>query len=112
MDPQFLYLEDDHDQNLDIKALLDVHGNTVSGGDVLSILHEFYMDLYSNHDLKLCSEIEDFLAELTLPQADKKIDGGKICEHEVLNAISKLKTGKCPGTDGLTKNLLHHWLYA
>ncbi len=102
MDPHFLHLEDDHDQNLDIKALLNVHGDTVSGDDVLMVLHDFHMDLYSNHDVNLVSDIEDFLAKLSLPQAEKDIDRGEISEQEILNAIAKLKTGKSPGTDGLT----------
>ena len=102
MDLHFLHLEDDHDQNLDIKALLDVHGDTVSGDDVLTVLHDFYTDLYSNHNVNLVSNIEDFLAKLSLPQAEKDIDGGEISKQEILNAIAKLKTGKSPGTDGLT----------
>ena len=102
MDLHFLHLEHDYNQNLDIKALLDVHGDTVSGDDVLTVLHDFYTDLYSNHNVNLVSNIEDFLAKLSLPQAEKDIDGGEISKQEILNAIAKLKTGKGLGTDGLT----------
>ncbi len=69
---------------------------------VLEALHNFYQDLYGVNDTCSESQIKAFLENLNVPHIDTSVDGSWITAEEVANAISKLKTSKAPGSDGIT----------
>ncbi len=102
----FLHFEDLSCQQAAITKILDVSEHIVEGDSVLEVLHDFYAELYKCCDTVNSKEIEDFLVELVnLPKitdATAMSLIGNITEQEVFNAISKLKIGKAPRTDGLT----------
>ena len=102
MYPKFLHLEDEICQGLDIGQLHNVTGEIVQGDDILEVIRNFYMDLYGNKDHVSTRDIQAFLDKLDIPKLKSTVEDTEVIEQEVLNAIGKLKTGKSPGTDGLT----------
>ena len=90
--------------DLTIKTIQDAKGEIVKGDRVLTVLKNFYQDLYSERNVCDKHEMSAFLADIpNIPKiAPEEIDGGEIKEEEVLAAIDKLNIGKAPGSDGLT----------
>ncbi len=102
MCPEFLHLEDELSQRLDIGQLYNVAGEIAQGNDVLGVMRDFYVNLYSNKDHVSTKDIQIFLDKLDIPKLKSLVEDTEVTEQEVLNAIGKLKIGKTPGTDGLT----------
>ena len=102
MHPDFLYLEDEVHQSIDITMIQDSLGNEVEGEDVLEVLQDFYTELYKEQNIHSPEDIESFLNALDLPKITVETTVGLIMEDEVHAAIMKLKPGKALGSDGLT----------
>ncbi len=86
-------------------------GNDVHGPDVLTVLYDFYKDLYSAIDQVTEEEIQDFLTNLNLLMIDKPVQlMGVITEQEVASAINQLNNGKSPGLDGLTAEFYKYFV--
>ena len=100
--PEFLHLEDLRTSPIDIKQIRNHKGDIVMDENILEALHNFYQDLYGVNDTCSESQIKAFLENLNVPHIDTSVDGSWITAEEVANAISKLKTSKAPGSDGIT----------
>ena len=68
-----------------------VTGEIVQGDDVLKVIRNFYMDLYSNKDQMSTNDIQAFLDKLDIPKLKSTVEDMEVTEQEVLNAIGKLK---------------------
>ena len=88
--------------SIDILSILNDRGEIVNDDEVLDALQDFYADLYQPQDLHTESEIQNFLSDLDIPTLSLQITIGQITRDEVISAISQLKSGKAPGSDGLT----------
>ncbi len=79
--PEFLHLEDLKLDCREIKALQSKDGTISEIPDgILSVMHEFYSELYQ---AKLTTEIQEFkhfLQGLNLPKLQDTTDQGPICE--------------------------------
>ena len=102
MHPQYLHLEDEAYASPDIYSIWNKNKQLVEGEEVLAVLRDFYMELYQDKDKKSPSEMDAFLNNLDLPTLTTPLTEGEITAAEVSSAISKLKPGKAPGSDGLT----------
>ncbi len=110
---KFLHLEDICSENK-LHTLLDKEGNERSDVDsVLSILKDFYTDLYAAQVGERSQvDIQKFLNEIpSILKITSSIDilVSPITENEVEAAIKKLRTGKSPGCDGLTADFYKHF---
>ncbi len=111
MSPDFLHLEDEKSSLFFEKFL--IAGEVVKDDE--KILHElssFYSDLYRTQSIKSCQQIQDFLKGIgSIPHIKQDTSGlvGPITEKEVLTAISCLRPGKPPGSDGLTSEFYKHF---
>ncbi len=99
--PEFLHLEDLRTGPIDIKQIRNHEGDIVMDDQALEALHNFYQDLYGVKDSCSKSQMKTFLDNLDVPQIETSVDGSWITVEEVVNAISKLKTGKALGSDGI-----------
>ncbi len=112
MCPGFLHLEDI--QPIPGLESLIVDGVSTMNLDViLSEMHSFYSDLYSNWDCVSDTEIKEFLN--SIPSLPKVLEGtddliSVISSDEVEAAIKQLWTGKAPGSNGLTADFYKHFL--
>ncbi len=92
-----------------VESIQNSKGDIVTGDSVLEVLCDFYQELYSKNDHHCEDEILNFLNGI--PEIPKLMSseinnmGKPITEDKVLKAIFKLKTGKAPGTDGITAAL-------
>ncbi len=102
MHPQYLHLEDETHASPDIYSIWNKSKQLVEGEEVLDVLRDFYIELYQEKDRKSPDEIDTFLSRLDLPTLMTSLIEGEITAAEVSSAISKLKPGKAPGSDGLT----------
>ena len=90
-----------------IRKLFDKGGKLISSPKlILSELHDFYTELYSNCDPSNHNSASDaFLDHCRLPTLNE--DAQQICEGvltkaECFKALQTFKNGKSPGNDGLT----------
>ena len=93
--------------NSSIGKLFDKGGKLLSSPKLmLSELHDFYTELYSNRDPSNPNNASDaFLDHCRLPTLNE--DAQQICEEvltkaECFKALQKLENGKSPVNDGLT----------
>ena len=106
MSSTFLNLEKaKHLNNSALESVVDNQGHHTSMEDVLSVIHDFYNNLYSNCDSKSDQDISEFLNRIpSLPHISQDVSGlmALISEDEILSAIKALRIGKAPGCDSLT----------
>lgn len=84
---------------------------TTDPKEILSILNDFYSNLYADKQLVLDL---DYLGTVQFPQVedkDKTMLDTPIAFLEVENAMNQLKLAKCPGTDGLTPEFYRKFWY-
>ncbi len=110
MHPQYMHLEDETHASPDIYSIWNKSKQLVEGEEVLEVLRDFYMELYQEKDRKSPDEIDTFLSRLDLPTLMTSLIEGEITAAEVSSAISKLKPGKAPGSDGLTTAFYQNFL--
>ncbi len=109
--PKYSHLEDIWHKSLGIDTIKDSMGNEVHGPDVLTVLHDFYKELYLAIDQVTEEEIQDFLTNLNLLKIDKPVQlMGVITEQQVASAINWLNNGKSPGLDELTAEFYKHFV--
>ena len=90
-----------------IRKLFDKGGKLISSPKlILSELHDFYTELYSNCDPSNHNSASDaFLDHCRLPTLNedaKQICEGVLTKAECFKALQTFKNGKSPGNDGLT----------
>ena len=103
----FLNLESRRMSNSCIRKLFDKGGKLISSPKlILSELHDFYTELYSNCDPSNHNSASDaFLDHCRLPTLNedaKQICEGVLTKAECFKALQTFKNGKSPGNDGLT----------
>ena len=102
MCPEFLHLEDELSQGLDIGQLYNAAGKIVQGDDVLEVMRDFYMNLYSNKDHVSTKDIQNFLNKLDIPKLKSSVEDTEVTEQERVLALMALQLPS-------TKSLLHLW---
>ncbi len=110
---KFLHLEDIHLENK-LHVLLNAEGEEKSDvGSVLSILRDFYSDLYAMDSYgKTKNEIKTFLDKIpSIPRVLGSVDAltAPITDEEVEAAIKRLRPGKLSSCDGLTGDFYKHF---
>ncbi len=104
MSPRFLNLEKGWRENT-LTSVLKDGTELTSVEDILTVITDFYANLYDCHDTKTSYQIESFLVSIpTLPVITQDLTTLTlpITEKEILEAITMLRLGKTPGCDGLT----------
>ena len=104
----FLNLENRNKTKSSIRKLI-INGNTVMGEDkILKNLKDFYTDKYSRRIN--VSEIEcfNYLNDFKIPSLsndEAQISEGPLTLNEILLALNSMENNKCPGNDGIPKEL-------
>ena len=101
----FLRLEKHHQSSNTIKGLRNENNEIIYGSKKsLTLMREFYMNLYSSRDVSF-SEIQEYFADvqsdLILSKEHQKWCEGLISVHDCEEALKKMKKNKSPGLDGL-----------
>ena len=94
--PRFLNLEKGQRENT-LPSVLKDNAELTSVEDILTVITDFYTDLYDYHDTKTSDQIESFLASIpTLPVITQDLTTLTlpITEKEILEAITMLRPGK------------------
>ena len=78
---------------------------------ILTVMYDFYSELYQAKITTELQEIKTFLHRLNLPKLQDSMDQESICEKEVLDAITKLNLGKSPGPDGFSAEFYKQYAY-
>jgi len=101
----FLQLEKKRQANNVIYEVIDDSGNIVNDNlEVLKIITGYYDNLYKSENIS-DNSIDLYLKQVASPKLSSKQRDEcdkELSYEELYDVISKLKTGKSPGTDGLT----------
>lgn len=108
----FFRLENRRAQSNSFDSLLDANGiEKTEQSDIEAILTNFYQDLFAKDslDLRVQAQLIDDL-ELSLTDSDRAACEGSLTKDELFSALKGLRTGKSPGSDGLsTEFYLAFW---
>jgi len=100
----FLNLEKKHQVSNVIQTLKTDDDTVITEqGDLLDECCRFYENLYTSQYIP-DNDIDSYLSDISTPslsEHDKTVCDEEITEHELLNAVKKLKNGKSPGIDGI-----------
>ncbi len=105
MSPSFLNLETTRKMGCSLSSVINEMGCHSSTAGVLTVITEFYTDLYSCQDKYSKEEIGKFLDDiLSLPKVKQDTSQliQSIGKEEIEAAIKSLRPMKAPGCDGLT----------
>jgi len=107
----FLNLERKNNKKHTITKLIGPNNQTTTNNDqILKQCKDFYKGLYTSRQVP-DETVEEFLEKidipLTLTQEDREILDKTPHDREFQNALSQMKTGKTPGSDGLTVEFYH-----
>jgi len=104
----FLTLEKRNKAKTHIRKLVDGDQTIIDPRDIQQKITYFYSSLYSSKSMKSEEECLTFLSTLNTPKIS--VEERMKCEgclslKECYDALQKLGSSKCPGNDGLTKEL-------
>ena len=90
-----------------VRRIFDKHGKLITNPKlILSGLHDFYSELYSNRDLPnhhvLSDAFLDHCLQPILSEDSKNNCEGALTNAEYFKALQTFRNGKSPGNDGLT----------
>lgn len=110
----FLNLEKRKSKNNTLSQIYDDNNVlTMDPKKILSMTRNFYAQLYGGKPIDTSNIDEMDWNTLNIPQISREEFNGlekAYSEQELLRALKKINTGKCPGTDGLPVEFyLHFW---
>ena len=107
----FIKQEKDHHNKKLIKQL-NINGNIINDTPgIITHTTEFYKSLLSEEDIDI-SLIDYFCSSLPkLSDDSSELCNGPITKEEILFSLSKMKSGRCPGSDGLPKEFYDNYIH-